>query len=467
MSKRIIKALVFVLVACMILPSCLVGCAGGGKTLLSIENHKLSANLYQLMLTQQKGMMAYSIYSQYGNYNSENFWGMTIDFETQKTNAEYYDELVLERAKNYISAMVIFDELEKTKADFNFPKSYEKNIDAAIQNMIDVDAGGSKTNLNSKLSEYGININMLREYLIMDAKSNYVMDYLFGGDGSKIGEDVKKAYYEKYYVSCRKIIIQKFYYVYETDEDGTEIYYSTEDGKPIYDTTKTPKFNADGTTVRDTNQKTIYFDENGKIAYDKVNGVRKILQDEKTQASVTKFYSDETINSLREKAKSIAASADGKGLNHFEALRIENCDEYSIDDETNGNMFFDVNVNFSSYTSKLFDDIADSLQDMSNDDVKLFEDDLNFTIVIKTKLEPDAWNDEKYEGFFKDEIYGMTDFITNLKVKLYDDRLSPYREKVEVDKSVLESLNFSISTVAPNYYYPDVDVAYYLYNEEE
>ena len=109
---------VLLLTFCLVIPVFLGGCGQSGKTLLSINNHKLSVNLYQLMLTQQKGMMAYSIDSQYGNYNSENFWGMTVDMATQKTNADYYDELVLERAKNYISAMVLFDELEKTKSDF-------------------------------------------------------------------------------------------------------------------------------------------------------------------------------------------------------------------------------------------------------------------------------------------------------------------------------------------------------------
>ena len=210
MKKRMIRVMACIIAICLTIPLCLTGCSGRGKTLMSLDGHDLSVNIYQLMLTQQKGNMAYSIHSQYGSYNSEKFWGMTIDKETQKTNEQYYNELVLERAKNYLCAMKLYDVLDAEKSDFELPDSYVKSIDSAIKNMIDVDAGGSKTKLNSILSEYGINTSMLREFLIMDAKAIYVVDYLYGVDGSKIGDGVKEQFYEENYVSCKQILIQKF-----------------------------------------------------------------------------------------------------------------------------------------------------------------------------------------------------------------------------------------------------------------
>ena len=42
-------------------------------------------------------------------------------------------------------------------------------------------------------------------------------------DTGFIGDAVKEQYYSENYVSCRKILIQKYYYIYETDEDGNKI----------------------------------------------------------------------------------------------------------------------------------------------------------------------------------------------------------------------------------------------------
>ena len=91
-KKTVIKILVCVLTLCIVLPICLSGCSGGGKTLLSLDGNELSVNIYQLMLTQQKGNMAYAIYNEYGNYNSEKFWGMVVDADSQWTQAQYYDD---------------------------------------------------------------------------------------------------------------------------------------------------------------------------------------------------------------------------------------------------------------------------------------------------------------------------------------------------------------------------------------
>ena len=83
MKNRFIKAVALALCLCMLVPMTLSGCATKGTTLLSLDKYTISENIYQLMLTQQKGKMAYAINSEYGNYNSEQFWGMTIDMATQ------------------------------------------------------------------------------------------------------------------------------------------------------------------------------------------------------------------------------------------------------------------------------------------------------------------------------------------------------------------------------------------------
>ena len=105
MKNKFIKLIALVLALCALATMALSGCAAKGETLLSLDGYTFSVNLYQLMLTQQKGRMAYAINSQYGSYNSESYWGMTIDMETQMTNEDYYNNAILERAKNFLCAL--------------------------------------------------------------------------------------------------------------------------------------------------------------------------------------------------------------------------------------------------------------------------------------------------------------------------------------------------------------------------
>lgn len=465
--KRImLRSFVGLLAICLLLPLSLSSCSSKGKTLISLDGYEISTNIYQLMLTQQKGSMAYSIHSQYGDVNSNKFWDMTIDLQTQATNEDYYNDLILTRAKNYLCALKLYDELEKEKSDFGMPKAYIENIDHAIDDLIEYDANGSKSAFNAILADYGINVKMLREYLIMDAKADYVVDYLYGVDGNKIGDGVKKEYFELNYVACKQILIQKYYYIFETDKDGNKIYFSTETGHAIYDKTKAPALDADGKPVYDKNGNRIYYNDDGTIAYDTVNGKPKIVTDENGNEQY-KMYTDEELAELKKKAEELVVKAQATDVNGFNILRRENSDDYDATDKTDGVMYLAKNVDYFTVSSKLLDDMADSLSDMQIGDVKLFESELSYNVIMKTELKSEAYDDENFKGYFKDEIYGVYDFISNIKFDLYSARLEKYSDKIVVDKDVLDSLAFSISNVAPNYYYPDPDVAYYLYTGEE
>lgn len=465
MKNRFIKAMALALCVCMIVPMTFSGCTSKGKTLISLDDYAISANIYQLMLTQQKGKMAYSINAEYGSYNSEKFWGMTIDMATQMTNEDYYNDMVLEKAKNFLCALKLYDELKAEKSDFKMPKSYTDNISAAIDDFITHDAGGSKSKLNSILSDYGINIDMLEEFLLMEAKAAYVVDYLYGSDGSKIGEAVKSEFYKNNYVACKQILIQKYYYLYETDEDGNEMYFDDESGHVIYDKTKTPAINDDGTPKLDKNDNQIYYNNDGSIAYDKVNGTKKVQMDSVSGEAVYKMHTDEKIASLKEKAQNILVQADEKGINGFDLLRRENSDDYDAADATDGMMYYATNVNYASFSSEFLDDIVSSLSSMEIGEVKLLESDLSYNIIIKTELGSGAYNDEKFENYFSDETYGVFDFIFNLKNELYALRLADYIADVRVDEKMLEDSGLTIKTIAPNFYYPDPDIAYHFYDQ--
>lgn len=465
--KRImLRGLVGLLVICILLPVALVSCSSKGKTLVSLDGYEISTNIYQLMLTQQKGSMAYSIHSKYGDINSSKFWDTTIDLKTQATNEDYYNDLILTRAKNYLCALKLYDELKKEKSDFGMPDAYTENIDHAIDDLITYDGNGSKTALNAILADYGINVKMLREFLIMDAKANYVVEYLYGVDGDKIGDGVKDEYFEENYVSCKQILIQKYYYIYETDKDGNKIYYDTENNTIIYDKTKTPAVDENGKPVYDKSGKQIYYNDDGSIAYDTVNGKPRILTDENGNEQY-KMYTESELAELKKKAEELVVKAQAVDENGFNVLRRENSDDYDAADKTNGAMYLATNVDYFTVSSKLLDDMAKGLSKMAVGDVKMFESELSFNVVMKTELKSGAYDDENLKGYFKDEIYGVYDFITNIKYDLYSARLEKYADKIVVNQDVLTSLKFSISNVAPNYYYPDPDVSYYLYTGEE
>ena len=123
MKRKFIKWVTMLLAVCMLIPMSFVGCSTKGKTLVSLGNYKISTNIYQLMLSQQKGSMANYLYNQYRDYNSEVFWGTTIDMATQMTNEEYYNDAILEKAKNFLCALKLYDELKATKSDFKMPDS--------------------------------------------------------------------------------------------------------------------------------------------------------------------------------------------------------------------------------------------------------------------------------------------------------------------------------------------------------
>ena len=118
MKRRIIRVAALTLVVCMIMSASLVGCSSKGKTLVSLDEYEISTNIYQLMLSQQKGSMANAIYSQYRDYNSETFWGMTIDMSTQMTNEDYYNDAVLEKAKNFLCAMKLYPFIGSIQSHF-------------------------------------------------------------------------------------------------------------------------------------------------------------------------------------------------------------------------------------------------------------------------------------------------------------------------------------------------------------
>ncbi|MBO4212810.1 MAG: hypothetical protein J5894_01725, partial [Clostridia bacterium] len=90
----------------------LSACGNKQETVMSDERgNVITLGEYSLMASLMKGNMAYYIRSNYGDYNSSDFWGTIVDSETQITYKDYYTVVLEEKAKAYLAALSIYSEL--------------------------------------------------------------------------------------------------------------------------------------------------------------------------------------------------------------------------------------------------------------------------------------------------------------------------------------------------------------------
>ncbi|MBQ4354215.1 MAG: peptidylprolyl isomerase, partial [Clostridia bacterium] len=93
-------------------------------------------------------------------------------------------------------------------------------IDAYLEDFIEEYSGGSKTQFNQALAQYGINLKMLREIYLRDERGMALYDYLYGSGGTiGISDEDRTEYLTENYVRVRHIYVNNKY-IYATDEDG-------------------------------------------------------------------------------------------------------------------------------------------------------------------------------------------------------------------------------------------------------
>lgn len=434
MKKTLVKVLATILaLVLLVLP---MGGCSSGEPLLTLDNQSLSVNLYELMLSIQKGNMAYMINYWYGDVNSENFWGTVID-ENSTTWDDYYTLAVYKKAKNLLAASVLFEDM-----GLSLPDATVKGIDEDIDALIEEDGVGSKKALNSILSQYGVNVDMYREYKLLEAKSQYLAEHLYGTGGSKLGAALKEEYLQENYVAFHQIFIANYYYVFETDENGDTVYY-TDNGAIAYDTQKgTPKVGADG--------KFVYYTEDGRIAYDTATGKPSPVLDENGEQEIASY----TKEQMQERADLAVELMDmaGSSAAVFESLRATYSDEGMTDGVLDDNLcYLATNVDYASVNMEFMDQIAEALTKIEVGETTIVSTDYGYHIVRRYAAEQGAYADSDLSQWFSDSTYGVFDFINNLENELFLAVLEPYAERIESDAELLDSI--SLKTVAPNYYY--------------
>ena len=372
--------------------------------------------------------------------NSATFWDMSIDSDGN-TYDRYFRNAALNDAKRYLAAAVIFDE-----EGLVLPQSYKDAIEEDIAEY--TRDAGSKSALNNTLSSYGINVDMLRELYLLEAKYAYVQAYLYGEKGEKVAANVRFDYLTEHAVAFKQVLIRAFDYVYETDLNGDQIYYKVGENNAkvnniAYDTLNgNPRQDEFDKTILDKNGDTVYFLPNGSIAYDKEKGVRSIVYDASGVAKTVK-YSAEKLAEHKAAAEEMMASVAKGDYAAFEALM----EEYQISGDdafvTDGAYCFLYTTGDNAYD--YLNDIADALAEVEEGTLRMVTSEYGYNVVMKYPIPEDAVTNSAYEEWFGD----LTSRVVS---KLFHNKCLPYMEQVTVNETEFAALP-SMKEIATNFNY--------------
>ncbi len=208
-----VKKIIALTVALLILIASFASC-GAKEAVITCGKHSVSADEFKYYLATYKGKFA-TVYSDFSD--TEDFYNSK--FSDGRTIEEYLFDTVVESVKMTLVANAMFDEY-----DLRLSESTEEMIDDYIDSMIEDMAGGDKNALNKKLSEYGINLTMLREIYLRDERTASLLDFLYGDDGEIGVTDADRTdYLNENYVRIRHIYVNNKF-KYSADENGYLIY---------------------------------------------------------------------------------------------------------------------------------------------------------------------------------------------------------------------------------------------------
>ena len=207
-----------IIILCFVmLCTSLAGCKGQSGYVMSYKGADASEALYSYWMSTYKSTFLY-YYNE--GVDSEEFWDTLISDD--KTYEEYVSEWIYDEMLHRTVAIKLFD-------DYDLALSDEKiaEIDADIEEKTEY--AGSRQELNRTLAKFNMNIDMLRQVYIDNAKYDAVYDYLYGEGGKRAPSDKDRAEYFNNNYYCLKYITIYSGANLKTDEDGNYVY--DEDGK--------------------------------------------------------------------------------------------------------------------------------------------------------------------------------------------------------------------------------------------
>lgn len=458
MKQRTIR-LFTLLVALVLLALPLASCSSKGKTLLTLDKDGVkvtfSVNLYEFMLSRMKGALVSNGYTVDGyTPEQDSFWDYQDKFNGTdiQTLNEYYGDLILENCRTYLAAMWYFESMGLTLSE-----EQKQSIEERLDDVLEEHGDGSKTKLNSVLSNFGINYNMLREVFTLEEMVNAVQTAKYGANASLVGHNIKEDYLAENYVHFKQIFFPYYRYVYVTDENGDTVYYVEESQlKTIcYDTVNGYEgIDENGLPITDSNGDTVYYTtkdynelESPRIAYDTENGVPSyVLNDDGT--AKTEEMTEEERKALKTRADELYDSLVGCTAEDFEAAIAKENEENDGEEIYTDGYYLQKNVDYASVGSDFayFSDIITAMESMEYGDiVKITSDAAGYHIIMKYAPTPGAYDNEVNEPWFQN-------FNSSLVEKLFLDECYTLASEIVLDEQVLASAT-DIKRIGSNYYF--------------
>ena len=152
----------------------LTSCQAKSEAVLTFGDTVINENYFTYYLATYKG----SFLSSYADAKDTNeFYNLVLP--SGQTGEEFLFDQTVHNVSMSLVCAELFDQ-----AGLKLSDSLIKTIDSYVDSFIKDYAGGDKRALNSELSEYGINVNMLREIYILEEKGTALFDYLYGDKGT-------------------------------------------------------------------------------------------------------------------------------------------------------------------------------------------------------------------------------------------------------------------------------------------
>ncbi len=429
MIKNKTTKTIAIAMAVLLLLMSLAGCSKKslGPPCMTLENETLTVNMFRFYLSRAKGAVAGSVTAAY----NDAFWDQIVSEEGLTYN-DLYVKLVLDNAKNIISAMYLFDDMGLKLDDATITK-VDDNLEELMRNASD---GGTKTEFNAVLAGYGVNYEILREIMLIEKKMEVLKDELYGVNASKVSDLLKEKYYEENYVRFKQVFLYTVKKVEETDKDGNVIYYDTTTKEYIYkidETTKT-KIGEDGKVITDKFGNIVYYNEDGTIAYDSEKGKPEYKTDSDGN-TLTREMTDEELTKCKEYADRILAIAE-RGDDFDKLVDLYNEDE-GLKEFTNGYYL----TESDSYS---IDDVKNAVFGMKDGEIKMIKSEYGYHIIKRYELDQGAFNNSVNQAYFENFNDAVVDYLFFIKM---DD----YKDRIVVGENALKGVD--MKSVEPNYYY--------------